>query len=442
MADTPTYAFARTARLASVPVSHAARRSVVAGTRMMGGDSELALNRAQRRTAEQLFHVLGTLKGGAMKFGQVLSVLEAALPEEFAAPYRESLTKLQDSAPPMSAKSVESQMVKGLGANWRTRFLEFDDQAVAAASIGQVHKAIWHDGREVAVKIQYPGAAKAVMADLNQVARMGNLFSFAFPGIDLKALIAELKLRVSEELDYLHESKVQRKFSVAFDGHKDFFVPHVLVASTQVVVTEWVDGNSLARVIESGTQDERNKYGQLYLRFLLSGPRIAGLMHADPHPGNFRVMPDGRLAVFDFGATAELPDGLPVAMGTLLRVAMNSDSSGILEGLRAENFIRPGIHIDPDALRDYLAPFTEPAQTPTFKHSREWLREQFARTSDPRNPDWAIGLKINLPPNYLLIHRVWLGSIGVLCQLGAEFSVVDEFNEWIPGFANPDPSQA
>ena len=136
------------------------------------------------------------------------------------------------------------------------------------------------------------------------------------------------------------------------------------------------------------------------------------------------------------------PDDTPVAMGTLLRVAMNSDSSGILEGLRAENFIRPGIHIDPDALRDYLAPFTEPAQTPTFKHSREWLREQFARTSDPRNPDWAIGLKINLPPNYLLIHRVWLGSIGVLCQLGAEFSVVDEFNEWIPGFANPDPSQA
>ena len=435
MAETPTYALARTARLASVPVSHAGRRTVVAGTKLVGGDSDLALIRAQQRTAQQLFTVLGTLKGGAMKFGQVLSVLEAALPEEFMAPYRESLTKLQDSAPPMSTKSVHTQMEKGLGKNWRERFAEFDEQATSAASIGQVHRARWHDGREVAVKIQYPGAAKAVMSDLRQVSRLGNLFAFAFPGIDVKALLAELQDRVSEELDYLHESKMQRKFAVAFDGHPDFFVPHVLSASQEVVVTEWVDGVSLARIIESGSTEQRNKFGQLYLRFLLSGPTIAGLMHADPHPGNFRVMPDGRLAVFDFGATANLPDGLPSAMGTLLRVAMQEDSQGILNGLREEGFIRPGISLDPDALRDYLSPFTEPAKTKTFKHTREWLREQFSRTSDPRNPDWVIGLKINLPPSYLLIHRVWLGSIGVLCQLESEFSVIDEFNEWIPTFA-------
>jgi len=430
----PTYALSRTAKLASVPVSHAGRRAVVAGTRIGGGDSQAALIRAQRRTAEQLFSVLGTLKGGAMKFGQVLSVLEAALPEEMIAPYRESLTKLQDSAPPMSAKNVELQLTKSLGKDWRGRFQKFSDLPSAAASIGQVHKAIWHDGREVAVKIQYPGAAKAVMSDLNQVSRMGNIFAFAFPGIDLKALLAELKLRVGEELDYLHESKVQRKFAVAFDGHKDFFIPHVLSAASEVVVTEWVEGKSLARIIESGTQDERDKYGKMYLRFLLSGPKIAGLMHADPHPGNFRVMPDGRLAVLDFGATADLPDGLPKAMGKLLLVAMANDGSGIESGLRAEGFIRPGIQIDPESLRDYLAPFTEPAKTQVFKHSREWLREQFSRTSDPRNPDWAIGLKINLPPNYLLIHRVWLGSIGVLCQLESEFSVIDEFIDWVPGF--------
>ncbi|MBU6347573.1 MAG: AarF/ABC1/UbiB kinase family protein [Actinomycetales bacterium] len=434
MAETPTYALARTARLASVPVSHAGRRSIVAGTKMLGGDSDLALSRAQQRTAQQLFTVLGTLKGGAMKFGQVLSVLEAALPEEFIAPYRESLTKLQDSAPPMSQKSVETQMEKGLGAKWRERFSEFDDNATAAASIGQVHKARWHDGREVAVKIQYPGAAKAVTSDLRQVARMGNLFAFAFPGIDVKSLLAELQERVSEELDYLHESKMQRKFAVAFEGHREFFVPHVLSAAKEVVVTEWVDGISLARIIESGTTEQRNRFGQLYLRFLLSGPSIAGLMHADPHPGNFRVMPDGRLAVLDFGATANLPEGLPPAMGTLLRVAMREDSQGILTGLRSEGFIRPGINLDADALRDYLAPFIEPAMTPVFKHTREWLREQFARTSDPRNPDWVIGLKINLPPSYLLIHRVWLGSIGVLCQLESEFSVLDEFVKWIPEF--------
>jgi len=437
MPEMPTYAISRTARLASVPVSHAGRRAVVAGTRLGGGDAGAAMLRAQQRTAEQLFSVLGNLKGGALKFGQVLSVLEAALPEDLIAPYRESLTKMQDAAPPMAEKSVIRQMEASFGKQWRDRFQEFEMTASAAASIGQVHHAVWHDGREVAVKIQYPGAAKAVMSDLNQVARMGNIFAFAFPGIDIKALMNELKLRVGEELDYLHESKVQRRFAVAYDNHPDFFIPHVLVAANSVVVTEWVEGKSLARIIESGTQDERNKYGQLYLRFLLSGPRIAGLMHADPHPGNFRVMPDGRLAIFDFGASAELPDGLPLAMGTLLRVSMIDDGSEIEAGLRAEGFIRPGIELDARALRDYLAPFTEPAQTDVFKHDREWLREQFARTSDPRNPDWAIGLKINLPPDYLLIHRVWLGSIGVLCQLGAEFSVRDEFIEWVPGFAQP-----
>ena len=190
-------------------------------------------------------------------------------------------------------------------------------------------------------------------------------------------------------------------------------------------------------MINSGTQEERNWVGRAYLRFLLSGPARAGRLHADPHPGNFRVTPDHRLAVLDYGSTAELPHGLPSTMGRLLSIALRGGHDEVLEGLRAEGFIRPGVRIDPQSLLDYLMPFTEPARHAEFQHSREWLASVFAKTADPRNPDWATGLKLNLPPEYLLIHRAWIGSIGVLCQLGATFSVQDEFQAWVPGFEAP-----
>lgn len=442
MAEIPGKASVRTAQIAAIPMSHLGRRFVGLGKQIAGQEAADVRSQAQLKTADQMFRTLGNLKGGAMKMGQALSIFEAALPEEFTSPYRQSLTKLQDSAPPMAHEQVLSQLDKYLGTSWRQKFLEFYDAPVGAASIGQVHRGVWHDGREVAVKIQYPGAGPAIMADLNQISRMGRLFGAAFPGLDIKELVAELKLRVAEELDYIHESQIQRKFAVAFDGHPDYFVPHVLSASEGVIVTEWIEGHSLAQVIASGTQDERNHFGQLYLRFLLSGPQIAGYMHADPHPGNFKVMADGRLAVLDFGAAAQLPDGLPTAMGRLLRIAMAGDSESVLTGLRAEGFIKPGINVDPAALIDYLAPFTEPAKADSFAHSREWLKELFEKTADPRNADWTMGLKINLPPSYLLIHRTWLGSIGVLCQLGAQFSVRAEFEKWIPEFAEPARSDA
>lgn len=435
MSDLSQSGLTRSARIAALPIRHAGRRAVGLGKRLGGMSAQDATAQAQAKTAEQIFSVLGELKGGAMKLGQALSVFESVLPDDVAGPYRESLTKLQDSAPPMPIESVHQVLTESLGENWRERFTSFDDAPAAAASIGQVHRAVWHDGRDVAVKIQYPGASGALLADLQQLSRFGRLFAGFFPGIDVRAILRELTDCVAEELDYLHESKVQRKFAVGFDGHADYFIPHVLAAAENVIVTEWVEGKSLARLIESGTQQERDHFGQMYLRFLLSGPSQVGLLHADPHPGNFKVMPDGRLAVLDFGATAELPVGLPPAMGTLLKIALVGDSESVVAGLREEGFIRPGIELDPQSLLDYLGPFTEPAQVPVFKHNRDWIREQFERTSDPRNADWSIGMKINLPPNYVMIHRVWLGSIGVLCQLESEFSVRDEFAQWVPGFA-------
>jgi predicted unusual protein kinase regulating ubiquinone biosynthesis (AarF/ABC1/UbiB family) len=202
-----------------------------------------------------------------------------------------------------------------------------------------------------------------------------------------------------------------------------------------VLVTEWVDGTPLAAILRNGSREERDRVGVLYVRFLFSGPARAGLLHADPHPGNYRVLPDGRFGVLDFGAVNRLPEGFPPAIGRLLALALGGDHTAVLEGLRAEGFVNPGHDVDPDELISYLNPFLDPARKATFHFSRAWLREQAARVGDPRTQAAALGRQLNLPPSYLLIHRVWLGGVGVLCQLDARGPFQAEMRRWVPGLA-------
>ncbi|HQR81199.1 MAG TPA: AarF/ABC1/UbiB kinase family protein, partial [Actinomycetota bacterium] len=270
-APIPRRAVTRTARMATLPLGYAGRTALGLGKRIGGRPAEAVATEIQMRTAEQLFKVLGELKGGAMKFGQALSVFEAALPEEMAGPYRATLTRLQDAAPPMPATTVHEVLAEQLGPDWRDRFTQFDDDPAAAASIGQVHRAVYRDGRAVAVKVQYPGAGKALLSDLNQVSRMGRMFGSLVPGMDIKPLIDELRARVSEELDYLRESESQRRFAAAFEGDPEFRVPHILAAAPQVLVSEWVDGVGLSHIIADGSREQRDRYATLYQRFVLSG---------------------------------------------------------------------------------------------------------------------------------------------------------------------------
>lgn len=432
--ELPRKSMHRTAKLAGLSFGTAGRLVGGLGKRMAGGNSDEINAEVSARTAEQLFTVLGQLKGGAMKVGQLLSVFEAAVPEDMAAPYREALTKLQTAAPPMPFETVVKVLDEQLGTQWQQRFTEFSEEPVASASIGQVHRATYRDGRSVAVKVQYPGADEALNADLRQLQRFSRLIQTMQPGVEVRPLISEIQDRVSEELDYRIEADSQRRFAEAFAEDGMFAIPRVVASAPKVLVTEWVSGTPLAEIITDGTEHERNHAGYLLALFGFSSPERVRLLHADPHPGNFMLLPDGRMAVIDFGAVARLPDGSPRGLGEIATVALRDDPEALLRMLRAEGYVREGVDVDAQAVQAFFAPFVDAWRLERFRFSRDWLRAETERVTDLRGKDLQTGRMLNLPPEYLLVVRVLGGVTGILCQLGAEVPVRQIASDWLSGF--------
>lgn len=374
------------------------------------------------------------MKGGALKAGQLLSTVEMLFPPDPEQTWRDTLTSLQEDVPPMPFSDAQSVLVEQLGPRWRDSFTAFDDEPAAAASLGQVHRAVWPDGRSVAVKVQYPGVAEAMAADLRALSVVSTAIARLAPAIALPPLVAELRTRLLMELDYVHEGATQRRFAHAYAGDDEVHVPDVVLARPRALVSEWLEGVPLAQLARDGDQQTRDHVALRYQRFMLGTPARLGVLHTDPHPGNFRLLDDGRLGVVDFGSTLELPDGLPRSFGTLIRALQSGSPDDVAARLRDAGLVRPDRDINTAALMDYLAPFTEPAGHETFHYTREWLRSQFARVNDPRNPDFAVALQLQIPPEHLFTHRVWLGVTGVLSQLEARVPVRSELERLLPGF--------
>ncbi|GED98924.1 ABC1 kinase family protein [Gordonia crocea] len=425
----------RNAKLAALPIGVAGRAVGGLGKRIAGKSKDEVNQELMEKTAEQLFAVLGELKGGAMKVGQALSIMEAAIPEEFGEPFRDALTKLQAEAPPLPAAKVHAVLDQQLGTKWRERFREFNDEPAAAASIGQVHRAVWSDGRDVAVKVQYPGADHALRADLKTLGRMSGLIQKLSPGTDVKAMVDELIDRTDDELDYLGEAENQRAFAKAFDGDPNFLVPKVVASAPKVVISEWVNGIPLSRLITEGSQEQRNQAAARMAEFELSSPYRVGLLHGDPHPGNFFIADDGRFGVLDFGAIGRYPDGLPAETGPILRLARDRDYDQLRDLLVATNFIQPShaSKVTAEDLEAYLKPFVDPLYTDEFHFTRKWLQRAAGNATDLRGDVYKTSRNLNVPKNFVMVFRVLLGCVGIAAQLEAHAPYRSIMSEWVPG---------
>ncbi|OBJ68338.1 AarF/UbiB family protein [Mycobacterium sp. 1274756.6] len=451
MAEIRRGGFRRATRLASLPAGVAGRAALGVGKRMTGKSKDEVNAELLEKAADEMFKVLGELKGGAMKVGQALSVMEAAIPPQFAEPFREALVKLQSEAPPLPAAKVHRVLDGQLGTRWRDRFESFDDTPVAAASIGQVHRAVWKDGRQVAVKIQYPGADEALRADLKMIKRFSWVFKQVVPGADVDRLIAEVSDTLEAELDYRDEADNQRTFAKAYAGDEKFFVPAIVASAPKVIVSEWSEGRRLSSIIADGTADERNDACARLLEFTLSSPARAGLVHADPHPGNFMVLADGRLGVIDFGAVSQHPDGIPAGFGELLCYARDERWDEVIRLLKELRFMPADYDLSPEQVVEYLGPlwgYIDPLRAGEFHFTRAWFQRSALATTDPFeegfNDRFKVARQLTIPAGYVMLLRTLGGLIGVAVQLDAHVNYAELIERWVPGFfppgGDPDPA--
>ena len=438
MADIKRGSVARNAKLASLPVGMAGRAALGLGKRLTGKSKDEVNAEWMEKAANQLFTVLGELKGGAMKVGQALSVMEAAIPEEFGEPYREALTKLQKDAPPLAAEKVHRVLDAQLGTKWRQRFAELNDTPVASASIGQVHKAVWSDGREVAVKIQYPGADEALRADLKTMQRMIGVVKQLAPGADVQGVVDELIERTEMELDYRLEANNQRAFAKAYEGHPHFLVPHIVASAPKVVIQEWIDGTPMAEIIRNGTVEQRDLMGARLLELTFDAPGRLEMMHGDAHPGNFMLLPDDRMGVIDFGAVAPLTGGFPIELGMTIRLAREKNYDLLLPTMEKVGFIQKGQQVSVRDIDEMLRQYVEPVEVEVFHYTRKWLQRMTTGHIDRSVSQIKTARQMDLPPKLAIPMRVIASVAAILCQLDAHVPIKALSEELIPGFAEPD----
>jgi predicted unusual protein kinase regulating ubiquinone biosynthesis (AarF/ABC1/UbiB family) len=391
----------------------------------------------QFRTAAEVAATLGSMKGALMKLGQMASFVDEGLPE----PLRQALSQLQADAPPMSPQLAAEVIERELGSHPDVLFEEWDEVPIAAASIGQVHRAITRDGRAVAVKVQYPGIAEAITSDLGNADLLFGAISMAFPAFDRGPLVEELRTRLAEELDYEREARNQEQFARFFEGHPFLHVPavHADLSSARVLTTELATGARFSEV-ETWDQEQRDLAGEALFRFVFRSLYRFRAFNADPHPGNYLFRPDGRVTFLDFGLVRHFDEHEVSTFESLIRhMVIEHDPEAFRRAVEHAGLLTPQAPVTTEEVTDY------------FGHFYRWIREGGVLTwsgelasSNVRqvfNAAHPVTKHTTVPPSFVFIQRINLGLYGILGRLRATANWRDIAEELWP-MTDAPPSTA
>jgi predicted unusual protein kinase regulating ubiquinone biosynthesis (AarF/ABC1/UbiB family) len=434
----PTSRVRRTAKVGTLAAGQAARQ---AGTRVtnVGRSREgraRALEKRHIEAAEQIVAALGTMKGAAMKLGQVMSFLDVGLvPEDYREEFQRKLGELRDAAPIVRFEDMRKVIESELDEPLEELFEDFTEEPIAAASIGQVYRARLHDGRDVAVKVQYPGVAGAVRADMQNLGLILRILKRVAPGIDAKAIADEVRKRINEELDYELEAQNQRALARIFRGHPFIVVPGVVtrLSRERVMVTEFVEGTGFDD-LKGHPQEDRDRLGEIVFRFFLGCLYRHHQFSGDPHPGNFMLMADGRVAFLDFGLFKRM-DAADVELELACQRAVVEDDPAALHRLLAEGgFLPQPERVDPGLLmefvRDAIWWYTVDEE---IELTSEIATEVMIESSDPRSSHFREMRHQDMRPEHLFGRRMEMLTLAVLGQLRARANWFRIASEWMYG---------
>jgi predicted unusual protein kinase regulating ubiquinone biosynthesis (AarF/ABC1/UbiB family) len=426
----------RLAQMGTLAGGQAARNAATRAANLTRSEAR-ALAAAQARQAEmaeRLVIVLGSMRGAAMKLGQMLSLVGGMVPPEAREDFNRKLAELNANAPAVPWVEMRGLVESQLGVPVERAFAEFDSVPVAAASIGQVYRARLHDGRAVAVKVQYPGIEAAVRADLkNFKLFLGMYARFAYEGLDAHSVATEIEDRVIEELDYANEARNTQEFADLYAGHPFFLVPNVIadLSTRQVLVTEWVEGAPLRSSYEAPL-NERNRLAEILFRFYNGSVARYGLCNGDPHPGNTLVTPDGHVAFVDFGLVRRQPPDIQALSREALRGGAEGDGPGLKSALERLGFIVASHKIDDvgtmDSFLHLLQWYVVDAEVDLDPDLAARLASDYV---NPNSPVGAISRHQNLPPEVVFWIRSEFQGLGTLGQLRPRLNLHRVAREWI-----------
>jgi predicted unusual protein kinase regulating ubiquinone biosynthesis (AarF/ABC1/UbiB family) len=401
-----------TARNGARYVAHRGLRLRSRGARRDDLDQQFAL-----RTSQDVARELGDMKGAMMKFGQLLSFIMEALPDDA----QKALSTLQSDAKPMAPELAAKMVTDELGQTPERVFLDWQATPIAAASVGQVHRAVTRDGREVAVKVQYPGIAESIDTDLDNTETMYRFgTAFVLKGLDAKALVDELRNRMREELDYELEAANQTEFNAQFAGHPFVSIPAVdpTTSTKRVLTSEWVDGLSWAEFESTAAPAARHRAGESIWRFAQYAVHRIGAFNGDPHPGNYRFSTDGDVTFLDFGLVKRwTPAEWHQLAPSLDAIVVHRDPELLVQVMEAIGFLRPGHGLAPQQVYDYVSTPYTPYLTDSFTFTREFVRDAMTTIIDVKGPHAQVIQHLNMPPSFVILDRVVWGVSAILGKL-------------------------